>query len=135
MRVTSTYSITTAIWQELTSATDVEQNLLTHKKRHLQQMLIEGGRCNEEPMTTLHRDHGINSNVTKLLAGELVLKQEVSEEMAAWMQAMKQTPAERESPPIVGCIPKRAYQEMFKMATKSTSSNSTWGLHLLFGKH
>ena len=82
----------------------------------------------------MHENHGINKSVDALLAGKFMQDQEVSPEMAAWMNAVKQTPEEEESPPVMGCITRTAYQEMFKQATEGTSSNSTWGLHYTIWK-
>ena len=123
------YTVQALMWESVTSQKEIEKRILERNKRHLQQMSIEGGPTECEPLVSLHENCGVNPAVQRLLKGTYTAEVEVSEEMAAWIAAMKQNDQEREAPMIEGAMPVTAYQEAFKKATESTSSNSTCGLN------
>ena len=76
-------------------------------------------------MTHLQEDMGISDQVTKLLEGSYESMEETTKEMKAWMEAVRRTEKEREAPIITGIVTKNQYQQAFKVATESTSPEST----------
>ena len=51
------------------------------------------------------------------------MEQEISEEMAAWIQAVKQIDKEKTTPKVVGVMRKEQFQYAFKIANEKTSSS------------
>ena len=51
------------------------------------------------------------------------MEHDVSEEMAAWIQAVKQTDKEKVTPKVVGMMTKEQFQYAFKIANEKTSSS------------
>ena len=128
------YKIQALMWESVTTQKEIETRILERNKRHLQQMSIEGGPTECEPLVGLQQNCGVNADVEKILKGTYTTEVEISEEMAAWIKAMEQNDKEKNAPVIDGVIPVAAYQETFKKATESTSSNSTFGLNYTIWK-
>ena len=84
-------------------------------------------------MSEIQANHGLNSRVDDLLAGRFETEHEVSDEMAAWIQAVKQTDKEKASPRVVGVMTKEQFQYAFKIAWEKTSSSPS-GMHYTMWK-
>ena len=84
-------------------------------------------------MSEIQANHGLNSRVDDLLAGRFVTEHEVSEEMAAWIQAVKQTDKEKATPRVVGVMTKEQFQYAFMIAREKTSSSPS-GMHYTMWK-
>ena len=60
-------------------------------------------------MNEIQVNHRPNPRVKYLIMGRFVTKHEVSEEMAVWIQAVKQTGKEKTSTKVVGVMTKKQF--------------------------
>ena len=93
----------------------------------------KGGVTTGPLMNEIQANHGLNSRVGDLLAGRFETEHEVSEEMAAWIKAVKQTDKEKATPKVVGVMTKEQFQYVFKIANEKTSSSPS-GMHYTMWK-
>ena len=84
-------------------------------------------------MSKIHANHGVNPRLDDLLAGMFETEHEVSEEMAAWIKAVKQTDKEKSTPKVFGVMTKEQFQYAFKIAKEKTSSSPS-GMHYTMWK-
>ena len=112
------------LWRDITSAEEIEHELLQRNKMHLEQTAREEGISVKETLSALRENNGFNPLSEKVLNGEQITEYELTPEMAAYFQALKRTPKERELTPILGSISSVEFQEMFKRAKERTSSDS-----------
>jgi len=132
-RIVEVRQVPAQLWRDVTSPEEMEEHLRARNKRHLQQVEKEDADSDRHIIKDLIKDHGTSEAADQLLAGEYVPQQAVSKEMAAWIKQMKQSEAEKNSPPIVCAMDWRQYQECFKMADEKTSSSPA-GLHYTIWK-
>ena len=64
---------------------------MARNKRHLQQVAKEEGANTGPIMKLLQRKDGLSVRAEHLLDGKFYTEYKVSEEMAAWMKAVKKT--------------------------------------------
>ena len=95
---------------------------MTRNKRHMQQTAREEGITIGPLMDEIQANHGLNPRVDALLAGRFEMEHEVSEEMAAWIEEVKQTDREKATPKVVGVMTKERFQYVLKIANKKTPS-------------
>ena len=112
------------LWRDVTSAAEIEHELLQRNKMHLEQTSREEGISTKEALTALRENHGFNRLSQKVLNGERITEYEVTREMAAYFQALRCTSADHGLRPVLGTISSEEFQEMFKCAKERTSSDS-----------
>ncbi|KAL7531762.1 hypothetical protein ACHAWF_003900 [Thalassiosira exigua] len=120
------------MWTNVTSQCEIEQRILARNQHHLEQMDRE--RSDNPTTDDLERNHGVNDSVRSLLAGTYVTEHEVNIEMASWLEMMKKKDKEKTPGPLVGIIPREAFQDLFKVADEKTSSNSSFGMNYTIWK-
>ena len=82
------HDLPAAFWTDVTPQEEVESQIMAINKRHLKQTVREGGVTTGPLMNEIQANHGLNPRVDDLLAGRFETEHEVSEEMAAWIQAV-----------------------------------------------
>ena len=120
------------IWRTVTDVKEIETLLLERNKRHLQQASIEAGRVHDPLMQSLMSDHGTDL-MQEVYDGTISIPDATDEVIAAWIESVKQTDAERLLPPIQGVISKTDFQEAFRKVSEKTSSSPS-GLHYTIWK-
>lgn len=126
------------LWRDVTEGAEIEQELLKRNKMHLEQVAREEGISTKPLLTELRKNNGLNKLSSAILEGEnleetidhlsqatgrLVTEYEVTSEMAAFFQELRQTDTDRALPPVLGVITSKDFQEMFKRARERTSSD------------
>ena len=96
------YDISAEIWIDVTSQEEIESQIMVRNKRHLQQTARERGVTTWLLVNEIQANHGLNTRGDDLLAGKFEREHDVSEEMAWWNQAVKQTDKEKDTPKVVG---------------------------------
>jgi len=109
-KIAQKHELPAAFWTDVTSQEEIESQIMARNKRHLQQTAREGGFTTRPLMGEIQANHGLNSRVDDLLAGRFETEHEVSEEMAAWITAVKQTDKEKAQPKVVGVMTKEQFQ-------------------------
>ena len=132
-KIVQKHELPVAFWTDVTSREEIESQIMARNKRHLQQTAREGGVTTGPLMNEIQANHGLNSRVDDLLAGRFETEHEVSEEMAAWIKAVKQTDKEKATPKVVGVMTKEQFQYVFKIANEKTSSSPS-GMHYTMWK-
>jgi hypothetical protein len=114
----------------VTDAEEIEELLLEQNCRHLQQAVVEEGRTRDPIIQAIMGGHG--TDLLQDVKDDTVSVDEATDEfIAAWLQALKQSPEESCLPPILGEISKEAFQEAFKQVGEHTSSA---GIHYTLWK-
>ena len=75
-------------------------------------------------MTTLRENYGFNRTSESVLDGTYEFSEDLSEEVVAFLTALRRTDKERECPPILGAISSTEFQAMFKVKKERTSSDT-----------
>ena len=112
------------LWRDITNTEEIETNLLQRNQMHLEQTAREKGISTRPPLTTLRDNNGFNDLSRRVLDGQEITEYQLTEEMAAYFQALKQSDKEKALPPVLGIITSSDLQEMFKVAKERTSSDS-----------
>lgn len=112
------------LWRDITSAEEIEKELLQRNKMHLEQISREDGISMQETLSALQENHGFNHLSQKVLNGEQITEYQVTTEMAAYFQALRRSPDDHDLRPVLGTISSEEFQEMFKHAKERTSSDS-----------
>ena len=94
---------------------------MARNKRHIQQAARKEGVTIGPLMNEIQANHKLNPRVDNLLAGKFEMDQDVSKEMSAWIEAIKQTEKEKATPRVVGVMTKEQFQCAFKISNKKTS--------------
>ena len=134
-KIDETLDILTNIWRDVTSEEEIKKQTMARNKRHLQQTAREQGVTTGPLMNNIRTNHGMDATADDLFAEKFVMEYKVSEEMIAWIEAVKQIDREMNSPPaaVVGVMMKEYFQKSFKIANKKTSSSSA-GMHYIIWK-
>lgn len=118
------------IWRTVTDASEIEELLLERNCRHLQQAVVEEGRTHDPLIQSMMGGYGTDL-LQDVKDGTMNIDEATDEFIAAWLQALKQTPEEAALAPILGIISKEAFQEAFKRVGERTSSA---GIHYTLWK-
>lgn len=123
-KITATLPTPKSMWYDITSQMEIEAALLRRNKRHLQQTAREEGISTRPPLSNLRENFGFNSMTRTILNGERITDYELTPEMEAFFQALKQSTKDAELPPVLGEFTSDEVQMMFKVAKERTSSDS-----------
>ncbi|KAL7551610.1 hypothetical protein ACHAWF_018082 [Thalassiosira exigua] len=110
------------LWRDVTSQAEMENLILERNKRHLQQMAIEDGPSESEPLLSMRDNYGFNKMTKDILDGVFTTEHEVSPALAAWIKALCQTNKERAVPPVLGGVSTDTWQRLFRSSNERTSS-------------
>lgn len=113
-----------SVWKDVTSPHEIEKQITTRNKRHLQQSAIEGGLGSLPVFEALRSNYGVNDESRRAIAGEEFLSEfELPPLVAEWFAHLKQTEKGAECPPVLGEISSAEFQEMFKKSKEGAASD------------
>ena len=120
--LTKTSPLPDNLWKDITSQTEIESVLLARNQRHLEQVQRQGGQSTTAPITLLREGYGFNTLSSSILDGSPT-DFDLTPEMSTFFSTLKQSPSERDLPPILGTITSEEVQIMFSRTRERTSSD------------
>ncbi|KAL7552654.1 hypothetical protein ACHAWF_015884 [Thalassiosira exigua] len=112
----------TILWRDVTSQSEMETLILERNKRHLQQMAIEEGPTEKEPLLSMRDNYGLNDTTEEMLDGRYVTERDAPPAFAAWVKALFQSEKEKELPPVLGEVSTETWQRILRSSDEGTSS-------------
>ncbi|NCG03282.1 MAG: hypothetical protein GWP22_07470, partial [Actinomycetales bacterium] len=121
--ITETHEHPVSFWKDVTSPQEIERQITTRNKRHLQQSSIEGGLGSLPVFEALRENFGVNDVSRRALAGDKLTEFELPPLVAEWIAHLKRPGKGAECPPVLGVISSADFQDMFKKSKEGTASD------------